>query len=273
MKVSKLAKRTEEFRSKVQEAVSALATHSAQALHSAFPFLNPDQLQSTAGLLREGRSASVAELDAIHGKFSTALAANAVDKNLKPYFEDLVRQTATGQLYAGFKLIRPEEADSESAAENDADTPQEEETSDAPDADSAGPDTLYWFFFPIAAKSGGAEVANVVAWEASSASGRATYFFRLVDPAKESQLRDPAALDASVRRLNRVLGMLNFRRRPIYLSNDELEMDPRFHRYAIAARRMPEVREVRASFLGRAIHNSFEAWQAQVKDLLVKAGV
>ena len=64
--------------------------------------------------------------------------------------------------------------------------------------------------------------------------------------------------------------MLNFRRRPIYLSDDELAMDPRFHRYAIAARRLPEVREVRASFLGRALHSSPEAWQTQVETILGK---
>jgi hypothetical protein len=66
--------------------------------------------------------------------------------------------------------------------------------------------------------------------------------------------------------------MLNFRRRPIYLPDDELASDPRFHRYAIAARRLPEVREVRANFLGRVLHSSPEAWLAQVESILKKAG-
>ena len=180
--------------------------------------------------------------------------------------------------YAGFKLIRPE--DSETTASS-ADAANEERgndadsDSDAPDADASAPETLYWFLFPLAAKAGSSAPANVVAWEASSRSGRATYFFRLVDPAQAAQLADPsraaAIVDAAIRRLNRVLAMLNFRRRPIYLSDDELAMDPRFHRYAIAARRLPEVREVRASFLGRALHTSPEAWQTQVASILNKA--
>jgi hypothetical protein len=269
LRVSKLAKRTGEFRAKVQEAMSALSTQSAQALHSKFPFLNPDQLQATASLLREGRAESVAKLDTIQPKFSAALTGNAVDKNLKPYFDELLKRTAAGQLYAGFKLIR---AEAEGAQPSEGDVAEaDEDASDAPDADSAGPDTLYWFFFPIAQKDG--SVANLVGWEASSASGRATYFFRLMNPAKSSELRDTNLRDAALRRLNRVLGMLNFRRRPIYLSDDELQTDPRFHRYAIAARRMPEVREVRANFVGRAIHSSLEAWQAQVAAILAKAGV
>jgi hypothetical protein len=284
LKVSKLAKRTDEFVTKVKDAVSALAATSAQALHTAFPFLNPDQLRSAATVLREGRSAPVVKLAAINPKFPSALAANAVDKDLKPYYDDLLSRTAKDSLYAGFKLIRPEDGTASGSDSNDSstDTDAEADTandraSDAPDADETGPQTLYWFFFPLAAKAGSAEPANVVAWEASSRGGRATYFFRLVDPAQADQLRDPAtatgALETAVRRLNRALGLVNFRRRPIYLSDDELDRDPKFHRYAIAARRIPEVREVRASFLGRAMHSSLDAWQSQVKTVLAKAGL
>jgi len=131
----------------------------------------------------------------------------------------------------------------------------------APDADDAGPETLYWFFFAIAGK-------NLVAWEASSKSGRATYFFRLFDGNEAVRLKDPAAIETSIRRLNRVLGMLNFRRRPIYLQDEELECDPRFHRYAIAARRIPELRQVRSSFVGRAMHSSMASWSTQIEKLL-----
>jgi hypothetical protein len=291
--VSRLAKRTEEFATKLRDAMSDISTASAQALHASFPFLNPDQLQSMAALLKEGRSAPVAELAAIHPKMPAALAANAVDKDLKPYYDQLLTRTANGMLYAGFKLVRPEDgscgmsdgSDQTAAGSRsdtgsqgaDAATASSDDDDNAPDADNKGPQTLYWFFFPIAAKAGSSEPTNVVAWEASSRSGRATYFFRLVDPAKAAQLQDasnaPTIVGSSVRRLNRVLAMLNFRRRPIYLSDDELDADPRFRRYAIAARRMPEVREMRASFLGRAFHSSLEAWRGQVAAILVKAGV
>jgi len=226
----------------------------------------------------------VAKLAAINAKIPAALTANAVDNDLKPYYDDLVARTAGGALFAGFKLIRGEDKDG-AGADDDASgatgaaggsgsAPTHQLTnSSAPDADKDAPETLYWFFFPIAGETG---TANVAAWEASSRSGRATYFFRLVDPSQASQLQNPAQAPAlgesAVRRLNRVLGMLNFRRRPIYLSDNDLEMDPQYHRYSIAARRLPELREVRASFLGRAIHSSHEAWQGQVKAILEKAG-
>jgi hypothetical protein len=278
LKVTRLAKRTEEFATAVNEAVNVLATQSAEALHGMLPFLDPDQLQSCASLLREGRSAPLAKLAAIHKQIPVALAANAVDKDLKPYYEHLLALAADRTGYAGFKLIRPEDHDGstgqDAAGAQDSDSGADD-AANAPDADASAPETLYWFLFPLAAKGGGSELSNVVAWEASSRSGRATYFFRLVDPARAAELSDPAKaasiVDSAVRRLNLVLAMLNFRRRPIYLSDDELAMDPRFHRYAIAARRLPEVREVRANFLGRALHSSLEAWQVQVATILEKA--
>ena len=144
----------------------------------------------------------------------------------------------------------------------------------APDADGQGPDSLHWFFFPIAAQQGGREPRNVVAWEAVSASGRATYFFRMVPEREADQLKDSAtagqAVEKAIGRLNAALAILNFRRRPIYLSDDELEMNPRYHRYAIACRRLPEVQQLRASFLGRAIHSSPEAWKEQVASILAR---
>ena len=274
LKFTRLAKRTEEFAGKLREAMNAIATQTSQTLHSMFPFLDPEQLQSCAGLLREGRSASLAKLSAIHKLIPATLAKNAVDTDLKPYYDKLVEFAASGAAYAGFKLIRPE--DSDNAAAPPAADADPAEVNDAPDADAVAPDTLYWFFFPLV-RPGASELANVVAWEASSRGGRATYFFRLIDPKQASQLNNAgqsaSVVDTAVRRLNTVLAMLNFRRRPIYLSDDELAADSRFHRYAIAARRLPEVREVRASFLGRALHSSPEAWQSQVDSILRKVVV
>ena len=62
--------------------------------------------------------------------------------------------------------------------------------------------------------------------------------------------------------------MLNFRRRPIYLTDSDLATNPEYRRYTIAVRLLPELRQLRANFLGRAIHSSPEAWQSQVAEIL-----
>jgi hypothetical protein len=249
LKFTALGKRTSEFADKLKRAVSDMQAASAQALHLAFPFLDSDQVQHIATLLPEGSSAAISALTEIDRRVPEALVKNTVDKDLQPYYQELLSRAGSGSVYAGLKLVRPEDKH----GSND-DEPDDE--SEAGDADQKGPDALYWFFFPITTKGG---QPNVIAWEASSRGGRATYFFRLDD-------RSP--LDEQVRQLNRGLSILNFRRRPIYLSDDELTMNPIFRRYAIAARRIPEVRQLRTAFLGRAIHSSVEAWQEQVKGIV-----
>jgi len=282
LRLNRLAKRTELFQSKLRESLDALHAAGGEALHGILPFLNADQLQVALGLMPEGHSAPTGKLAAVHPRIPEALATNAVDKTLKPYYDELLRRTAKDLVFAGYKLIRAEDGDAMpgSADATGVGPDQEDAGGDTnpagmPDADTSGPPVLYWFFFPIAAK-GGPAPGNVVAWEASSRSGRATYFFRLAEPGGEAQFGNAAtaaaAVERGIARITRVLGLVNFRRRPIYLSDDELTGKPEFHRYAIAARKIADLRMVRAAFVGRAIHSSFEAWRDQVDGILAKSG-
>lgn len=281
LSINRLAKRTEVFHSRLKETVEALKAESTQAMHAILPFLNPDELQAAATILREAHAAAESRLAAVNPRIPAAFIANALDKALKPYIDDLLGRAAKESVFAGFKLVRPQDRDLMEAigegASDDAGVTSDDVTADVmPDADPNVPPVLYWFFFPIAAEPGGREPGNVVAWEASSSSGGATYFFRLTDAAEAGVSRDGGkpteALERAVERINRVLAMLNFRRRPIYLSDDALSGNPVFHRYAIAARRISDLRSVRAAFLGRATHSSLETWQAQVKSILASAG-
>jgi hypothetical protein len=287
--VTKLAKRTREFAERLEESVSQLSQQSAKTLHDIFPFLSPDQFQQAALLMKEGHAAPLGQLKAIHPKTEQALVANVVDARLKPYFDALLSHVPPGWLYAGFKLIRKEEeepaapsaeAPAEEMAATTAETGEEqaEEPTEEPAEETAPAEEqpiLHWFFFPLSAKPGGKLPANLVAWEATSKSGRATYFFRLLPPERTRELEDPAkaaaAVEVAIRQLNHALVLLNFRRAPIYLPDDSLEIQPRFRRYAIACRKIPELRRLRASFLGRAIHASLPAWRKQVEAFLAQA--
>lgn len=284
---SKLAKRTEEFRERLTNAIEEVAQHAAQTVRGLFPFLSPDQLQQSTTLLKEGRAASLAQLRAIHPKTEQALSANAVDARLRPYFNALLEHVPGGNYYAGFKLVRKDEeeagqddeaASAETAAPNSEPgqgaTPAEETEADAGGDEEAAP-VLHWFFLPLAAQPGAKSAGNLVAWEATSRSGRATYFFRLVPPGDAAQLQDPsrapALVDAAIRQLNRAIVLLNFRREPIYLPEASFEIQPRFRRYAIACRKLPELARLRSSFLGRAIHTTPEAWRKQFESYLAQA--
>jgi len=290
--INKLAKRTEEFRERLTAASDDLARQGAEAVHAIFPFLNPDQFQQAAVLMKEGRAAPLATLRGIHPKTELALTSNVVDAKLKPYFDALFSHVPAGNYYAGFKLLRETENEKTKEEEVPEGEPEgndsvgatsgsgaEEATEPTAEADADGQEVatpiLYWFFLPLAAKPGAKYPDNLIAWEATSRSGRATYFFRLVPPEQAAQLQDPsksaALIETAIRQLNRAIVLLNFRREPIYLPDDSLLIQPRFRRYAIACRKLPELGRLRSSFLGRAIHTTPAAWQKQFESHLAKA--
>ena len=236
--VSKLAKKTEEFRGKLGDTLDALHTHSADVLRQTFPFLNPDQLQRLVTAMPEGRSVTMAALAAIHPKLPDALIARAVGAPLKPYFAAL-QARATGEgLMAGFKFIREDEAE---------EVPTE--VAQEPQAEEEKSPLFFWFFFPL---------GGLVAWEATTGSGRATYFFRIPQGQKAEE---------AVATLTRGLALVNFRREPVYLPDDSLEQQPRYHRYAIGCRKLSDLRALRSAFAGRAIHSTIENWTTQVDDI------
>ncbi|MBZ5516534.1 MAG: hypothetical protein LAN62_17135 [Acidobacteriia bacterium] len=282
LSVTKLAKRTREFQDRLREAMTRLSEQGAQALHRVFPFLTPNQFQQVAQLMKEGRAAALSSLKAIHPQTEKALAENVVDAKLRPYFKALLSHVPPGMLYAGFKLIReePEEepetpteeaeievsaaATGEAPVETTEPSPEETATEDEEEEEPV----LHWFFFPLASEQNPSQPGNVVAWETTSRGGRATYFFR-IEPSPVSAGATP--LDAAIRELNRAIVLLNFRREPIYLPDDTLTLQPRYRRHVIACRKIPELRRLRASFLGRAIHTSLAVWQKQVDPFLAKS--
>lgn len=235
---SKLAQKTDEFVSTLSATIDELRQKSAEVLLSTFPFLDPDRLQRLMAVMPEGRSVPLPALAEIHPKLADTVIARAVGPRMKPYFDELRSRATADPLMAGFKFIREDEE------------PSEEPASEEPPAEESG-DTeksplFVWFFFPIAGR-------NVAAWESTTGSGRATYLFRANAPRQDA-----------IASLTRGLALVNFRREPVYLPDDSLEQQPRFHRYAIGARKLPDLRNLRSAFLGRAIHSSLEAWRAQL---------
>jgi hypothetical protein len=203
----KLAKKTDEVLEKLRAAREGVRRRSAETLRGLFPFLDEGRIGRLLTAMPEGHSVPLEPLAVIHPKLPGAFVERAVDQDLLPYFDAL--RARGGEMMAGFKLLRDSEEDEE----------------------------FFWFFFRL---------RRSLAWEATTGSGRATYFFKPGDIAE----------------LTRGLALINFRRQPIYMSDDALP-----YKYVVGARRLPELRALRGAFLGRAIHSSVEEWTAQVESV------
>jgi len=273
--VGHLAKRTGELTEQVRSRLAALSERTARTLHALFPFLEPDQFRRAAALLRDGACAPMTKLDAVHASIRQVLIDKVVDVDLKPYVKALAERATRQEWHAGLKLIRyggaesggplepmaPVEAAEPAALADGGGRPEQapasEEVRDPAIFEAGdGLEVLYWFFFPLAAGTGG---ASHVAWEATSREGRATYLFR-IQPGE--------SVEQATAAINRGLVALNFRREPVYLDARTLESEARYRHYAVAQRKVPDMGRVRRAFAGRAIHRTPASWAKQIDAML-----
>ncbi|MDO9557113.1 MAG: hypothetical protein Q7J82_05970 [Coriobacteriia bacterium] len=130
-----------------------------------------------------------------------------------------------------------------------------------------------WFLIPIYGED--SKVAgNAIAMESASleeSAGKATYFFRVIGREEyarsDSQKSLDEEVDAAIKNINRCMLAINFRREPVYLSDERLT-EPRYRKYQYAIEKIPELKILRKLFIGRIVHSSVEQWQQNVLDLL-----
>jgi hypothetical protein len=101
--------------------------------------------------------------------------------------------------------------------------------------------------------------------------GKATYFFRLMGRKEYAESAASGApdsrIDEWIRCFNRAMLAVNFRREPIYLSEEKLR-EPAYRHYRYSLARLPELLMLRGLFIGRVIHRTPDQWRADVDDLL-----
>ena len=104
-------------------------------------------------------------------------------------------------------------------------------------------------------------------------AGNATYVFRIVGrkdiaglAGNEKEL--DVRIDSMISRINQLMLDINFRREPIFLSDELLKTEPKYARYKYATQKIRSLKDLRELFVGRIIHSSFEQWKADIENLL-----
>jgi hypothetical protein len=98
----------------------------------------------------------------------------------------------------------------------------------------------------------------------------ATYFFKTAGRKEYAQTEDDdltKELESFVKNFNQSMIEINFRREPIYLTENQLE-STRYTQYRFAIAKIPYLKILREQFVGRVIHASHEQWKADVVSLL-----
>ncbi len=114
------------------------------------------------------------------------------------------------------------------------------------------------------------EISQNQTEEQKPATTGATYFFRIMERKEYAKTKDEdlaRELEDFIKNINRAMIDVNFRREPIFLSEDQLE-STKYVQYRFAIARIPSLRMLRSLFIGRVIHSSPEQWKTDVASLL-----
>ena len=104
---------------------------------------------------------------------------------------------------------------------------------------------------------------NVLIMESLGDSSAATYVFRLF----QNETMDEMHWRRFLLEFNESMLSVNFRREPVYLSDEALH-EARYETYANALRRVPALARLRSLYLGRAVHSGFESWKNKIESFM-----
>ena len=207
------------------------------------PSADMPAIDRLATLMKEGRAARRADIEAVGADLWTELEAHLISSEASEEYKFLKSLGQAQDICIGVKRgLKAEESD------------------------------YLWFMVPVYGTDS-SRLGNAVIMEAISAEGesRATYVFRMVSRKNFPGFKTLAQLQEQMRifiqTINRALITINFRREPIYLTNEMLSR-PQYEKYRYSIARVPELRTLRWLYIGRVIHSSLEQWQLDIQDLL-----
>lgn len=242
--LSRMGKHLDPFSRALSDALNTLSLKVQSTIKSLVPDADPRTVRETSRLMKEGLAARRSDIDSVCPRLWTEMERRIKDFDTAEEYEYLASLAQKDRMCIGLKrgLL----------------------------GDLTG--EYIWFLIPIYSVEPD-RPGNLVAMESVSeeSGSSATYFFRLVGRSDYPEFEDiedlHRAADRFITTINRCMLAVNFRREPIYLPEERLR-EPRYHRYRIAVSRIPELRTLRAHFVGRVIHRSLDQWKGDVTQLL-----
>ncbi|MBI5068567.1 MAG: hypothetical protein HZB56_10025 [Deltaproteobacteria bacterium] len=237
VELAKLGKRTDAVRRALLDRLGALAGRSAAALASLVPSATPLQVRALAAAVRDGVPASRQAVEAAVPGAWEAIWGRSFAGGRQPYAEALAARASGRWLCVKELAGEPGAAEAAGGEEPGATLPPE----------CRGRRLLYLL-----------DLGAAIAAEAPGSEDVATYLFRAgADPR------------GRVEAVCRAFAAVQFRREPIHLAETALQAGEHA-RYREVVALVPELREARAAFLGRALHTSLEAWAAGLDEALAR---
>jgi hypothetical protein len=242
--LSRMGKEFEPWKRGLAESINALTVRVQSSLKELLPTSDPSNIRRVARLMKEGKAARRLDIEAISPDLWVRLEKKLEAIGMKDEYSFFNSLAQKKRMCIGMKRGLMGDLTGE----------------------------YIWFLAPIYSTNP-KEPGNAIAMEAASTEGggKATYFFQITSrvnyPTFKSLDDLHAEVDRVIGRMNRCMLAINFRREPIYLSEEQLG-EPPYVKYQYAVQKIPELRELRRLFIGRVIHSSQEHWQQDIRNLL-----
>ncbi|BAI60232.1 conserved hypothetical protein [Methanocella paludicola SANAE] len=261
--ISRMGGRHEPFKKALNDAMNTLTLKTQELIKGFTPGIDSSSLRRAARLMRDGKAARKADLDAISPAIWRGLEKKIEEVGILEEYKFIGTLAQKDRMCAGFKrglmgdvtgdyvwILAPVPASNAMILE--AVTVGEGETVE-----------------PLqSAAEGEATEEEPKDEEVNKSGGRwATYVFSIVPRSQYPAADMDAAADAFIRSLNDCMLSINFRREPIFTSDEDLEL-PRNIKYWYSVQKLPLLRELRSHFVGRAIHVNKAQWQKAVRAVL-----
>jgi len=243
----KMGSEYEPFLKQFSDIYNELQNRAVSSLKTLYPAIDPVSLRRAAAIMREGKAAKRTDMEAVNSRLWQELEKKITSAGMNEsytFLKELGRQEKTA---IGFKRGLMGDLTGE----------------------------YIWFLMPIygSVEKGYGNAVSMEAAEATSeeATGKATYFFRMVSRKDYPNFKIPEQLDIEtdklIKTINRCMLDINFRREPVYLPDEKLD-EADYVKYKIALRKIPSLQLLRNLYIGRVIHASPEQWKNDVMELL-----
>ena len=251
----------------LSDAINKMILRSQQNIKQLIPEATPITINKLATLMKDGRVAKRKEIEQLSPDFWRRLSKKIDEAGITTEYEFLNSLAAKDQVCVGIKRGLM--------------------------GDLTG--TYIWMLFPLL-NPGTNRLSNTIALEAfntqedtkenmdaeigetnqtqdeeqKSATTGATYFFKETGREEYSQTKDDDLtkdLDSFIKNINRSMIEINFRREPIYLTENQLD-STEYIQYRFAIAKIASLKTLREQFVGRIIHASQKQWKTDVTNLL-----
>ena len=228
----------------LNDLIKALSVKTQLSLQELLPIYDSSVIRKVAKLMKDGRAARRIDIEAISPGIWTELEKKLDSFGIKEQYEYLQSIGQAERTCIGIKRGLMGDLTGE----------------------------YLWFLVPIFSRDS-AKPGNAIAMEASSndGSGRATYFFKITDLNTYLNFKSLEELqtkvDETLKMITRDLINVNFRREPIYLTNEQLNSTT-YVGYLRTIAKVASLRELRRLFIGRVMHYTPEQWKGDVMQLL-----